>query len=86
MATRKQSLFTRVGEEAKAKAQRELLLKTLTERRWNLTATAKALELFPAALIRALRELAPEEYQTARASGVVRLGRKKKTLPAIGEQ
>lgn len=73
---RKKSLFTRVGEEAKAKAQRELLLKTLKAHDWNLTRTGEALEMGTGAgagtaVIRALKELAPEEYKRAKADGSI---------------
>lgn len=67
---RKKSLLTLAGDAARAKAQRELLLKTLRAHDWNLTATAEALEMTSAAdVARALRELAPEEYESARERG-----------------
>lgn len=69
---RKKSLFTRVGDEAKATAQKALLLKTLKANDWNMTKTGEALEMGTGAgagtaVIRALKELAPEEYERAKA-------------------
>ena len=65
---RKLSAFTLAGEEAKAAAQRKLLLETLKTNDWNLTATAEALGMGGRAnVIRALRELAPDVYSAARA-------------------
>lgn len=69
---RKKSVLTQVGDEAKAKAQRDLLLKTLKANDWNLTATAEALEMGAiAAVIRALNDLAPDEYEKARKDGLI---------------
>lgn len=69
---RKTSLLTETGDAAKAKAERVLLLKTLRENGWNLTATAEALRLADtSAVIRALKTLAPEEYEAAKDRGDV---------------
>lgn len=74
---RKKSLFTRIGDEAKAKAQRDVLLKTLRANDWNLTHTAVALELpGPSQVIRAIRDLELEgEYEAAKSRGAVGRGR-----------
>lgn len=75
---RKVSLFTRVGNEAKATAQRRLLLDTLKQNGWNLTATAEALEMAALAnVIRALQELAPDEYEAARRDGRISPGNRR---------
>jgi glycosyltransferase A (GT-A) superfamily protein (DUF2064 family) len=66
------SLLTETGDAAKAKAERALLLKTLRENDWNLTATAEALRLGDSsAVIRALKALAFDEYEAARKRGAV---------------
>jgi len=80
-AGRKRSIFTRVGDEAKADAQRKLLLATLKAHDWNLRATGEALEMgtgagATVAVGRALQELAPEEYEEAKADGRIASGRR----------
>ena len=71
---REPSEFTRVGNEAKARAQRDVLLAALRENDWNLTATGDALGMHTPTVIRALRELAPDEYEAARRDGRIRAG------------
>lgn len=75
---RRVSRFTRVGNDAKAAAQRKLLLDTLKQNGWNLTATAEALEMAALAnVIRALQELAPDEYEAARRDGRISPGNRR---------
>lgn len=75
---RKVSRFTRVGNDAKAAAQRKLLLDTLKQNGWNLTATAEALEMSALTnVIRALQELAPDEYEAARRDGRISPGNRR---------
>lgn len=75
---RKRSKFTEVGDEAKATAQRALLLETLDANGWNLTATAEELGMGAAtAVSRALRELAPKEYEKAKRDGRVSQGNRR---------
>lgn len=72
---KKKPTFTEVGNEAKAKAQRAYLLEELDAQNWNLTKTAEALGMGGrAAVIRALNDLAPEEYERAKNDGRVRPG------------
>lgn len=72
---RKRSQLTIVGDEARAKAQRVLLLKTMRACGWNMTAAAEALDMgHGTSVIRALKELAPEEYAKAKADGRVSQG------------
>lgn len=67
--------FAEAGRRAAKAAQRELLLKTLDELNWNLTKTADALAMGARGnVIRALRELAPEEYERAKADERVKPG------------
>lgn len=76
-AGRKESVFTRVGNEAKAEAQRKLLLRTLADHDWSLKATAEALEMGAlASVIRALKELAPDEYEAAQSDGRIKPGKR----------
>lgn len=73
---RKKSKLTLAGEEAATLAKRTLLLTTLAACRWNLSRTAEVLDLATGAdVIRALKELAPEEYDAAKARGDVSQGR-----------
>jgi transcriptional regulator with GAF, ATPase, and Fis domain len=59
-------------------AQRGLLLRTLRETGWNLSAAAAALDLTGAAdVIRVLKLLAPEDYAAARRDGHIKPGRPK---------
>lgn len=72
---RKLSAFARVGDEAKAAAQREFLLKTLDAHKWSLSVACEALGLATSAdVIRALKQLAPKEYAAAKADGRIRVG------------
>lgn len=75
-AGRKLSRLSTVGDEASKSARRALLLTTCEIVSWDLSAAARALELATSAdVIRALRELAPDEYEAARESGKIRRGR-----------
>lgn len=67
---RKKSLLSRTGDEAKAAAERALLLKTLKAKSWNLTHTAEVLEMpGPSQVLRAIDALGlRDEYDTARGS------------------
>lgn len=77
---RKQSKLTLAGDEASRLARRTLLITTLGACGWNLARTAAALDLASGAdVIRALRDLAPEEYENARADGRIAPGRKSDT-------
>lgn len=77
-APRARSLFAQTGEDARREAQRKLLLKTLGEHDWNLTATAEALGMaFAQSVVRALNELAPEEYKAARRDGRISPGNRR---------
>lgn len=69
---RGKSLLVEAGEER----MREVLLKTLRESGWNLTATAEALRMSAASsVIRAIHNLGlDEEYERAREKGHVRPG------------
>lgn len=67
--------FAEIGRDAARAAQRKALLKALRANHWNLTATSDALVMGGrAAVIRALKALAPEEYESAKARGDVRVG------------
>lgn len=67
--------FAEIGRAAAKEAQRAALLAALEENAWNLTATAEALGMGGRAnIIRALKELAPDEYERARDKGLVRPG------------
>lgn len=69
---RKTSKLTRAGDDASRLTRRTLLLTTCETLAWNLTRVAEALELATASdVIRALKELAPEEYEAARTRGDV---------------
>lgn len=69
------SLYAQVGEEARKREQKKLLLKTLREHGWNLAHTAEALGLSGSAgVIRALLLVAPEEYEKARVEEKIRAG------------
>lgn len=63
------SILSRTGDEAKAAAERALLLKTLKANDWNLTHTAKALEMGDASsVLRAVEALGlRDEYEKHRA-------------------
>ena len=73
-ANRAPSLFAKVGADAKADAQRKLLLETWEKHGFNLTATGEALgvgvgPVAGSAVIRALKALAPAEYEKAKQDG-----------------
>ena len=69
-AGRKKSKLTTAGDEASQLARRTLLLGTCEAAKWNLTRVAEALDLATGAdVIRALKELAPEEYEAAQTDG-----------------
>lgn len=68
--------FAEIGREAAREAQRKALLRALKAHDWNLAHTADALSMGDAsAVIRALKSLAPEEYDAAREDGRIRSGR-----------
>lgn len=74
---RKLSRLSAAGEEASRLARRTLLLTTCETVQWDLSAVARALELTTSAdVIRALRELAPSEYEEAKLSGKIKRGRR----------
>jgi len=69
------SLYARTGDDARREAQRKLLLRTLKAHGWNLRASAVALGLSGSAgVVRALQEVAPEEYAAAKADGRIKAG------------
>jgi len=62
--------FAEVGREAAREAQRKVLLEAWEAHAWNMTATAEALSMGDGtAVIRALKALAPEEYEAAKKDG-----------------
>lgn len=65
---RKKSLLSRHGDEAKHAAERALLLKTLKSNAWNLTHTARALEMpGPSQVLRSIKDLGlSDEYEKAK--------------------
>ena len=72
--------FAEIGREAAREAQRKALLRALKAHDWNLAHTADALLMGDAsAVIRALKALAPEEYDAAREDGRIRTGRPSNT-------
>lgn len=74
---RPKSKLTLAGEEGALRAKRELLLSTLAANSWNLSATARDLDMLTAgAVIRALNELAPDEYERAKQDGRVAPGKR----------
>lgn len=74
---RKASRLTRVADEAARAAKRALLAETLLAQGWNLSATARELELAgPSSVIRAIKEVGLDaEYERARENGLVKAGR-----------
>jgi hypothetical protein len=69
---RLKSKLTMAREEASRLAGRTLLLATCEALKWNLTRVAETLAMAtPSDVIRALKELAPEEYDAARERGDV---------------
>lgn len=76
---RPKSKLTLAGEESALRTKRELLLHTLKQHDWNLTATAEALDMgFAQSVVRALHELAPEEYELAKADGRISQANRRK--------
>lgn len=72
---REPSLYAQEGDAARRKAQRKLLLRTLNQHDWNLRACAMALGLSGTpGVVRALKEVAPDEYATAKAEGRIKPG------------
>jgi transcriptional regulator with GAF, ATPase, and Fis domain len=62
--------FAEVGREAAREAQRKVLLEALAAHAWNMTVTAESLGMGTGANVtRALKQLAPEEYEAAKADG-----------------
>lgn len=69
---RKKSKLTLAREEASRLAGRTMLLATCDALKWNLTRVAESLEMATASdVIRALKELAPQEYEAAQERGDV---------------
>lgn len=69
-AGRKKSKLTLAREEAAQLAGRTLLLGTCEALKWNLTRVAETLDMAtPSDVIRALKELAPDEYEAAQKRG-----------------
>lgn len=69
---RRKSKLTQAGEEGSRLARRSVLLATCEAADWNLARVAEVLVMASHAdVIRALKELAPEEYAAAQASGAV---------------
>ena len=74
---RVKSALTLAAEEGARAAKRELLLRTLDANDWNFAATARALGLTGTpAVIRALNEVAPDEYERAKRDGRVAPGKR----------
>ena len=74
-ASTERSLYATTGDDARREAQRKLLLSTLRKTRWSLRAAADALGLSGSAgVVRALKDVAPEEYAAARADGRIKAG------------
>lgn len=70
--------FADVGREASRAAQRAALLAALAARSWNLSAVARELKITDtSAVIRALKSLAPDEYEAAKKDGRIAPGRRK---------
>lgn len=68
-AKKKTRSLAEIGREASQNAQRIALLAELEAQGWNLTATAEAFGIAGPNVIRALKSLAPEEYEKARRDG-----------------
>jgi hypothetical protein len=58
-----------IGKAAARRAQRDALLAELEAQEWNLTATAEVFGMAGPNVIRALKDLAPDEYEKARKHG-----------------
>lgn len=79
---RKRSAFAEIGRAAAKEAQRKALLGALKSNGWNLTAAGETLEMGAGAaagtaVIRALKELAPDEYENARNDGRISQGNRR---------
>jgi transcriptional regulator with GAF, ATPase, and Fis domain len=75
---RKKSKLSQRGDEAKRKAMREYLLESLQANDWNLSQTARSLEMGDGAtpVITAIRNLGLEkQYEAARKRGDIAPGR-----------
>jgi len=69
------SLYARTGDDARREAQRKLLLRALKTHGWNLRASAEALGLSGTpGVVRALKDVAPDEYTAAKADGRIQPG------------
>lgn len=74
-AAKAPSLYAQTGDDARRKAQRALLLRALREHRWNMLDAAAALGLSGTpGVVRALKDVAPDEYAAAKADGRIRPG------------
>lgn len=74
---RVKSKLTLAAEEGARAAKRDLLLRTLVANGWNFAATARALDLAGTpSVIRALTEVAPDEYDRAKHDGRVAPGKR----------
>lgn len=78
-ATTKKPSLTEIGRQAAKDAQRRALLAELDANDWNLTATAEALQVSGGSpnIIRALKQLAPDEYEAAKTDGRVSPGNRR---------
>lgn len=69
------SAYAKAGDDARRAAQRELLLSTLKAHDWNLRASAVDLGLTGTpGVVRALLDVAADEYAAAKADGRIRPG------------
>ena len=74
---RVKSALTMAAEEGARAAKRDLLLRTLDANGWNFAATARALDVAGTpAIIRALNDVAPDEYNRAKRDGRVAPGKR----------
>ena len=75
MPAKEPSLYARTGDDARREAQRKLLLRTLKTHGWNLRVSAAALGLSGTpGVVRALKDVAPDEYTAAKADGRIKPG------------
>lgn len=65
----KKRTFAEIGRAAARAAQREALLAALEKHGWSLTRAGEALGMLQPAVVRALKDLAPEEYEKAKTDG-----------------
>lgn len=69
------SAYALAGDEGRRAAQRALLERVLAEHDWNMAHAAAALGLSGSpGVIRALKNVAPDLYEAARADGRIRAG------------